>query len=363
MIEMKPIQMNNSFILPDKRGNHYPQTTSGIYTIPYDAITRESVNESIYSLPISDSPTGSHNRFNASISSLENSPVSLTKRPHYYANITRADSGILTDIADIQPKPQTMLISVPFEITENLVCYAQVSANYLKDMSSTNSTLLYYAPNRGGFVVKDFGDDTVIEQADRMYQEIDATMEVFIAQLGKKLQVNVPKSWILPNAKVKNTTVVSEYIKHAATQYPDLRHGYEALKNNHSFIKTYHDSKLPVFHYLINHPHVQINPTTYANILIRNDCELYSIDHEGCLKQGRQTPKFTAEQINQFFPDQSSYEKFKKMSLTDEVNSAFGAVVKGYDKKVSDIDDLNIADFEFRKNHLIQQYEKFNASV
>ena len=363
MLEINNAQVNNNYTLPERLGASQLKPSPEIYSMPYDAINRESTNSAVYASVLSKPTTGSTDLLCSHINSIENTPTSLIKKEPFYTNGLHAEFGILTGSPYMEAKPQTMLISVPFEITEDLTCYGLVSANYVKDMSSTNSTLLYSTSTKGQLVVKDFAADAVIHEADRMYQQIDATMEVYIAALGKRLNVNVPKSWMLTNASVKNTTVISEYIENNATDHTNIIYGFSELPNHHSFIKNYRDSKLPIFHYLINHPHAKINSTTYANIIVRDDCELFSIDHEGCLKNGRRTPHFTYEQINQFFPDPAHYERFKQMNLTGEVNGVFGAVTKEYNKKVSDIAEINIADFEFRKQHLISQYEKYHTAA
>jgi len=353
MVEMKNIQINNSTLFQIVK-RHWNQASTKENNTLCKKIKPGSLSPSIDNSLLSENSHSKYNRFYAGINRIENTPVFLNTQVPFQSDMRTLSSRILSNIASVPAKQEVMLIPIPFKITEDLECYAPVRADYFQDMSSKNSTLLYSILNKGYLVVKDFGKSLITGKEDRVVnKQIDATMEVFISKLGKKLQVNVPKSWILPNTDIKNTTVISEYIEHRPTNYPHHYRGFDALQNNHCFINTYRDSKLPVFHYLINHPHVQIDSTTYANILVSIDCELFSIDHEGCLNNGRRRPSFNAEQINNFFPDRESYEKFKNMNLTDEVNSAFGSILKEHNKKVSDIRELNTVDLEFRKNHLI----------
>lgn len=134
---------------------------------------------------------------------------------------------------------------------------------------------------------------------------------------------------------------------------PDLHHHVDVIKNNILFKEAYDNSQLPIFHYLINHPNTQINQTTFANMIVRDDGEIFSIDHEGCLKKGLRTPNFSTEQTNPFFPDTDSDLLFKQLNLTDEVNSIFNPIAKRYDKTLND--------FEFRKNHILRQYETLHS--
>lgn len=131
-----------------------------------------------------------------------------------------------------------------------------------------------------------------------MFQEVNATLEVFISEFAKILSVNVSHSWLIPEQGKGNTSVASFFIKSDYSINNSMHRGNEVLKNNLSFDYSYKSSKLPIFHYLINHPDITSNPGWYNNIIIREDNEFFSIDHADSLGKGRDTPSFTREQLH-----------------------------------------------------------------
>jgi len=234
MLEMKNIQANNSTLFQIVQ-RHLDQATAKENDTPYNKIKRGDAPLFIDNSPLSEGSHYKYNRFLAGVKRIENAIVSLTKKLPFQSKMTT----VLSNVNNIPAKQDVMLIPIPFKITEDLECYAPVRADYFQDMSSKNSTLLYSTPNKGNLVVKNFGASFITgKEDDVVNKQIDATMEVFISKLGKKLQVNVPKSWILPNTDIKNTTVISEYIEHQPTNYPHHYRGFDALQNNHCFINT-----------------------------------------------------------------------------------------------------------------------------
>ncbi|GLY61973.1 hypothetical protein Pcaca05_28300 [Pectobacterium carotovorum subsp. carotovorum] len=226
-----------------------------------------------------------------------------------------------------------------------------------KDISSTTAVFLYHIPKKGDVVVKKFGDDEIIYPEDRLYQEISAAQEVFASELAKVLKVNVPHSWLIAEPENGNTSVASLFIKQKDNKKGELIYlSNKKLEKKTSFKQIYDETKLPIFHYLINHPDIVSDHGTYNNIIVKKNGELYSIDHEGTLGRGRKTPTFTHKQLNAFFPNEKSFEKFKKIDLNKSIHESFDYIFEKYNESIEKTGILNIHDLEFRKNHIIEQY-------
>ncbi|MBN3265491.1 hypothetical protein [Pectobacterium brasiliense] len=325
---------------------------SSTYLNPY------LLNSSCTSAPFSCSQKNSTERvnINTNINKVENSPPEIIKESKDINN-EKSPSSFLTKLNFFKSPTvhnKTIIsLSHAIPLPENAVMK--------KNISSTTAVFLYHIPKKGDVVVKKFGDDEIIYPEDRLYQEISAAQEVFASELAKVLKVNVPHSWLIAEPENGNTSVASSFIKQKDNKKGKLIKliclSNKKSEKKTSFKQIYGETKLPIFHYLINHPDIISDHGAYNNIIVKGNGELYSIDHEGTLGRGRKTPTFTHKQLNTFFPNEKSFEKFKKIDLNKSIHESFDYIFEKYNESIEETGILNIQDLEFRKNHIIEQYD------
>lgn len=296
-------------------------------------------------LPL-EKKAGCSGKFTKNIIHVGNTAVSLDSR-----KITNPFSGKLSSWFTSLIRHKNTTISLPAAVP--LEKYAILK----KDISSTDAVFLYHIPGKGDVVVKKFGDDEIIYSEDRLFQEVNSALEVFISKFAKMLNVNAPHCWSISEPEKGNTSVASFFIKSRSSKNNAKHRGNEVLENNLSFEFSYNSSKLPLFHYLINHPDITSTPGWYNNVIVGEDNKLFSIDHADSLGKGRDTPSFTREQLHVFLPDRKAYKTLQNVDLRRSMHKTFDHIFKKYGKSIDTNTVLNIEDFEFRKRHIIEQYD------
>lgn len=300
----------------------------------------------VTSLPPTESRAGSGGKLTKNITRVGNTSVSLDS-----GKITNTLSGKLSNLVNSLIPHKNTIISLPAAVP------LEESAILKKNISSTDAVFLYHIPGKGDVVVKRFGDDEIIDPEDRLFQEVNSALEVFVSKFAKILNVNAPHSWLISEPGKGNTSVASFFIKSESSINNSKHRGNEVLKNKVLFDSSYKSSKLPIFHYLINHPDITSSPGWYNNVIVREDNELISIDHADSLGKGRDTPSFTREQLHRFLPDRETYKKLKNFDLRKSMHKTFDHIFKKYGKSIDTVEFLSIEDFEFRKRHIIKQYD------
>ncbi|MEW5290920.1 hypothetical protein ABW286_17335 [Erwinia papayae] len=297
-------------------------------------------------IPAGENRQSDSNQLVKNIITVANSPTSFDKE-----KTRKFFSEKLSEWPSFLKRSKKNIISLPSAVEIDQF------AKLKKNISATDAVYLYDIPGKGEIIVKKFGNDEVIDSEERLYQEINAAQEVFVSELAKILDINVPNRWLISEPGKGDTSVASSFIDSTPLKTSTVHHKNEIIVDGKSFEELYSASKLPAFHYLINHPDITSDDGVYKNIIVRGDGELFSIDHADTFMSGKSTPSFTPEQLRAFLPDRKKYNLLKSIDLKKSILTSFNPVLKKYGEYADIHQFINIKDLEFRRDQIIHQYK------